>query len=94
MDAYERNCDCHCQRCSLGRLTGGAMMVTVGVLFLLSEFTRWDFGQTWPLLLVVLGVIQVYRHSASTEGHVGAAAPEVPAPPTPQNPEPPQVPHV
>jgi cell wall-active antibiotic response 4TMS protein YvqF len=89
MSDYERNCDCSCARCSIGRLTGGAMMVTVGVLFLLAEFTRWGFHETWPLLLIVLGLLQVMRHNASLEGHIGAG---VSAPP--QNPDSSQVPHV
>lgn len=92
MSDYQRNRDCSCARCSIGRLTGGAMMVTVGVLFLLDEFTRWGFHETWPLLLIVLGLLQVMRHNASTQGHLDTEAP--PPPPPPQNPDASQVPHV
>ena len=90
MSDYERNCECSCARCSVGRLTGGAMMVTIGALFLLAEFTRWGFHETWPLILIVLGLLQVMRHNASTAGHID---PNVPPGP-PQNPDVPQVPHV
>jgi len=92
MDNYSRNRDCGCPRCWSGRITGGAMMVTVGALFLLSEFSRWDFGDTWPVLLIVLGLIQVYRYSASTEGHLPPGAP--PSPPPPPASDSSQVPHV
>lgn len=71
-------------------MTWGAILVTIGVLFLLAEFTRWGFHNTWPAILIVLGLLQVYRHSASTAGHVDPLPPQ----PPPPNPDSSQVPHV
>lgn len=88
------NRDCHCERCSRGPLLGGAVLLTLGALFLLREFT--DIGFQWPILLIVIGVVMVWQHAASTEGHVPPSSGEAPAAPTPPPPtsEPPQVPHV
>ena len=86
---------CPCERCGRKRMMGGAVLLTLGGLFLLNEFTR--FGFQWPVLLIVIGVVMVWQHSASTEGHVPRGLmppPQAPPPPAPQNPEPPQVPHV
>jgi len=96
MDCYEKNRDCGCERCSRRRLMGGAVLLTLGGLFLLNEFTH--VGFQWPVLLIVIGVVMVWQHAASTEGHLppGAGGPQVPPPqppPTPQNPDS-QVPHV
>ena len=46
------------------------MMVTLGILFLLETTGVRSFHYTWPVLLIVIGVIQVMRHNASTEGHI------------------------
>jgi hypothetical protein len=67
---YIRNRNCRCQRCLAGMAVGPLVMITIGVLFLLENFTRWDFGDTWPLLLIVLGGIGIAKRSASTEGHI------------------------
>jgi hypothetical protein len=51
-------------------VTGAAILVTIGVLFLLQQNWYIDFGQTWPVLLIVIGVCSYIAHNASTEGHV------------------------
>lgn len=91
------NCDCSCERCGRKRIMGGAVLLTLGGLFLLNEFTRAGFQ--WPVLLIVIGVVMVWQHAGSVEGHVprGMAPPQ--APPPPQSPstsgsDSSQVPHV
>lgn len=49
---------------------GGAILVTLGILFLLQEYRNIDLDQTWPVLLIVIGVLSFASRSASTEGHV------------------------
>lgn len=51
---------------------GPALMVTVGVLALLDnlDVSRLDWGHTWPLMLIVMGLVLVFQRNASTEGHV------------------------
>ena len=39
---------CVCERCKTRKLMGPAMLVTIGVLFLLDEVSNIDFGRTWP----------------------------------------------
>lgn len=49
---------------------GAAIIVTIGVLFLVQEFWYIDFDRTWPVLLIVIGLLTFAGHNASMEGHV------------------------
>jgi hypothetical protein len=52
---------------------GPAVLITIGVLFLLDQITHihWmEFGRTWPALLIVIGLIMFLQHSAPATGHV------------------------
>jgi hypothetical protein len=83
---------CNCQRCTIRGLMGPVVVVTVGVLFLLAEMRGgfFDFGNTWPVILIVIGLISLASAMASSEGHVSAAPPLPPAvPPTQGVPPPP-----
>jgi hypothetical protein len=37
-------------------LTGGLILITLGILIILSKMGVWGFGQSWPLLLIVIAV--------------------------------------
>ena len=94
MNGYRHNRCCSCERCARARMMGGAVLLTLGGLFLLHEFTH--IGFQWPVLLIVIGVVMVWQHAGSTEGHVPRelVPPQVPPPPPPSSPDSPQVPHV
>jgi hypothetical protein len=68
----EINQRCTCARCRLNGLTGPVMLITVGVLFLVGEYTRFGFGDLWPVLLIVAGIIAVAQAFASRQGHTGS----------------------
>jgi hypothetical protein len=38
-------------------LRGPVIMITIGVLFLLDNLTSFQIGQTWPIFLIVLGLM-------------------------------------
>jgi hypothetical protein len=66
---------------------GPAVLITLGVLFLIDQYSMWSIGRTWPILLIVIGIVLLARRNASPEGHVdvsqlGPGAPP-PGPPTP-----------
>jgi hypothetical protein len=48
------------------------LLITIGVIFLIGEYTRFGFGDLWPVLLIVLGIIAVAQAFASRSGHTGA----------------------
>ena len=75
---------------------GPAVLITLGVLFMLSEFGVARFHNTWPILLIVIGLVKVLAGNLDTTGHMDVIAPAPPeAPPAPtQNSEPRQVDHV
>ncbi|MGH9707568.1 MAG: LiaI-LiaF-like domain-containing protein [Candidatus Acidiferrales bacterium] len=62
---------CSCAFCRIRGLMGPAMLITVGVIFLLAEYSRFDFRDLWPFLLIVAGLILVAQSMASKEGHAG-----------------------
>ena|SRR5690349_2814880 len=72
---YRYNRRCACDRCKAHALMGPAILVTIGVLFLLQEFGSWrvGFDHTWPVILIVIGGVILARRNASAEGHVDAA---------------------
>jgi hypothetical protein len=52
---------------------GPAVLITLGVLFLLDQIGRtyWmGFHFSWPALLIVIGIIKLLEHSASMAGHI------------------------
>jgi hypothetical protein len=59
---------CNCDRCLARCLMGPAILVTLGVLFLIDQMV--PFGRTWPALLIIIGLIKVYQGNASSAGHV------------------------
>jgi len=62
---------CSCQRCTIRALMGPAILITIGVLFLLSE-TRGgylDFSNTYPVILIVIGAVSLASALSSSEGH-------------------------
>ena len=70
MNFYLRNRNCTCARCRAGGFMGAALLITLGLLFLLAEFRFARFEQTWPVLLLVLGIMSLIARTSSTEGHV------------------------
>jgi Domain of unknown function (DUF5668)/B-box zinc finger len=90
---------CGCARCRSRRLMGPAMLLTIGVLFLLESLHVAGFSRTWPLILLVVGGVRLLQGSASQAGHVpspavsvnstspgGSVPPVPPAPPVPPTP--------
>ncbi len=75
---------CACRRCTIRSLMGPAIIITVGVLFLLDQMRggNFSFGNTYPVILIVIGVISLAAAASSTEGHVsGPVPPAVPGAP-------------
>jgi hypothetical protein len=57
---------------------GPIMMITLGILLAIDHFGQFSFGRTWPLLVIVFGVLKLAERAA--------------APPLPPAPYPPNVP--
>jgi hypothetical protein len=80
---------CSCRRCTIRCLMGPAILITVGILFLLSEVKggNLDFSNTYPVIIIVIGAVSLAAALAPTDGHVSSR----PTPPPPASgPTPPQ----
>lgn len=90
MQNYVPNRYCQCARCRLGGVMGPAILITLGVLILLSQTGMAQFDRTWPVILIVIGAIKILQSSASTEGHISSrfGMPGPPPPPPPVGPAP------
>ncbi|MBI4462197.1 MAG: hypothetical protein HY653_04750 [Acidobacteria bacterium] len=63
---------CDCSRCHCRGLLAPVVLISIGVLFLIGELVpRLDFGDLWPVLLIVIGVMKLLEYSASPVGHQG-----------------------
>lgn len=70
---------CNCDRCRARCLMGPAVLVTLGVLFLLEAQNIMSFGRTWPVLLLVIGLVKLLSGNASSAGHI-SGSPPIPGP--------------
>lgn len=70
MRYYIPNPACGCGRCATRGLMGPAVLITLGLLFLLSNVSDWPFHRTWPILLIVIGLVNVVRYVVSDEAHL------------------------
>jgi hypothetical protein len=72
---------CNCQRCTIRSLMGPAIVITIGVLFFLDQVRGgyFSFGNTFPVILIVIGAISLASNLAPADGHISGSVP--PAPP-------------
>lgn len=49
----------HQSQLLLHSVKGPVIMITIGVLFAADRFTDYHFHQTWPVLLIVIGLLQL-----------------------------------
>ncbi len=76
---------CSCRRCVIRSLMGPAIVIAIGILFLLSETRGWDydFRNTFPVILIVMGLISLASALAPMDGHISSTVPPVAAPGAP-----------
>ena len=70
--ADETKARCTCAHCRVRGLMGPLMLITLGVIFMLGEYTRYGFGDLWPVLVIVPGVILLIQSLVSRAGHTGS----------------------
>ena len=72
---------CACRRCTIRSLMGPAVIITVGLLFLLDQMRGGflSFSNTFPIILIVIGVVSLASALAPMDGHIDSSYP----PPTP-----------
>lgn len=68
-------------------IKGPVILITLGVLFAFDRFTDFRFSQTWPVLLIVIGLLQLV---GGRRRYYGGYAPQYPPPQ--YNPPPPPPP--
>ena len=64
------------ERTLIAAIRGPITLITLGVLFALNNFTEYRFHQTWPVLLIVFGLLSLARR-----GMEPAPAPPIAPPP-------------
>jgi len=50
-------------------IRGPVTLITLGVLFAVDHFTEYSFQQTWPILLIVFGLLSLLGRGVHTEQH-------------------------
>jgi|SRR5580658_1922939 hypothetical protein len=86
---------CRCQSCTIRGMMGPAILITLGILFLLDQVHGggglFDKSHTWPFLLVVIGLILLASSLAPRDGHIDPPVQALPTgvPPIPPPPPPP-----
>ena len=70
MNVYLKNRNCPCVRCRTHGMMGAAILITLGVLFLLENYNVVPFDRSFPILLLVIGAVLLISRTGSTEGHI------------------------
>jgi hypothetical protein len=48
----------------LRAIRGPLVLITLGILFALQQAGHAGFWQTWPILLIVIGVLKLLEHAS------------------------------
>ncbi len=48
----------------LAAIRGPVVLITLGVLFLVDHFGPFRFSQTWPVLVIVYGLLRLFERSS------------------------------
>ena len=100
MEHYRPNPVCRCMRCRARGIMGPSILIVLGVMLLLDNLApeigrQVNFHHTWPLLLIVIGLVKIFQSNAPTDDHVQPdVVTQIAAPPPPPPPPSPEVNHV
>ncbi|HYM12785.1 MAG TPA: DUF5668 domain-containing protein [Bryobacterales bacterium] len=53
---------------------GPIILITIGTLFALDHFTPWGFQQTWPVILIVIGLLTLLGRATRSGPSTGGAS--------------------
>jgi Domain of unknown function (DUF5668)/B-box zinc finger len=70
---------CYCEKCRMRRLTGPAVLFTVGMVFLLDSVGAISAGKTWPAIILVIGIVKLLQNNASSAQHIAELPPSPPS---------------
>ncbi len=56
-------------------IRGPVMLIAIGALFALGQFTPYGFHRTWPVLLILLGVLKLLERSSARPPQTGPTPP-------------------
>lgn len=51
----------------VGAVRGPVTLITLGLLFAADHFTQYSFHQTWPILLIVFGLLSLLGRGLRAE---------------------------
>jgi hypothetical protein len=54
-------------------IRGPIILITIGLLFAIDQFYSLSFDRTWPILIIVIGLLKLLERSV--------APPDIPGPP-------------
>ena len=54
-------------------IRGPVTLITVGSLFAADHFTPYGFDRTWPVLLIVIGLLSLLCRAGGTRSTAGGA---------------------
>jgi len=61
-------------------IRGPILLITLGVLFSMDHFGSYRFYVTWPVLLIVFGVLKLFERVGGSRPQAGPGAPIVGGP--------------
>jgi len=53
---------------------GPILLITIGTLFAFDHFTPYDFQQTWPVILIVIGLLVLVGRATRSGPTPGGAS--------------------
>ncbi|MCX7816506.1 MAG: DUF5668 domain-containing protein [Syntrophales bacterium] len=51
-------------------ITGGMILITLGVLIILNNTHIWSFGHSWPVLLIIIAIGVLIQHVKDIGGWI------------------------
>lgn len=63
---------CTCMQCRMRVAIGPLMLIAIGIVFLIAEYSRYSFADLWPTLLILWGLLSIGQALASRQGHTGS----------------------
>ena len=47
---------------------GPIILITLGILFAIDHFGAYSFGRTWPILIIVIGLMKLIERAGHPQG--------------------------